>query len=253
MKATRMGPAGAGLGAAAAAADPAAAARATPGARPAVFAIVIGVNRSVDVQLAPLSYADDDAFRYRDLFRSVQAPHGGADPARREHPPRSTPRSTRRRNRSIGRWSQAVSHAWPRRWRPPARRAGATVLYFVFAGHGNVGKQGAYLTLEDQRLTGADLDQRVLRAIGADESTSSSTPATRTSWRTSAGPGGKRARGARVLPAGRPAGSAGRGPAAVHLVGAREPRVGGVPGRRVQPRGALGPVRRGRHRRRRRR
>jgi hypothetical protein len=52
-----------------------------------------------------------------------------------------------------------------------ARRAGRrTVLYFVFAGHGNLGKQGAYLTLEDQRLSGADLDQRVLRAIGADES-----------------------------------------------------------------------------------
>ena len=35
------------------------------------FALVVGVNRSMDPKVAPLRYADDDAVRYRDLFRAV--------------------------------------------------------------------------------------------------------------------------------------------------------------------------------------
>ena len=135
---------------------------------PAIFALVIGVNRSVDAQLAPLSYADDDAFRYRELFRSV-----GARTVLLARPDENTRRINvavteaqepldRVLSEVVGGLAAEVSAA-----RASGRRS---VLYFVFAGHGNLGERGAYLTLEDRRLTGADLDRRVLRAIGADES-----------------------------------------------------------------------------------
>ena len=39
----------------------------------ASFALIVGVNRSVDADVAQLRYADDDAARYLDLFRSLGA------------------------------------------------------------------------------------------------------------------------------------------------------------------------------------
>src|ERR1041384_4037494 len=39
----------------------------------ATFALIIGSNQSVDTNLAPLRYADDDAARYLDLFRLLGA------------------------------------------------------------------------------------------------------------------------------------------------------------------------------------
>ncbi len=41
--------------------------------RNAVFALILGVNRSVDADLKPLHYADDDAVRYGECF-AVLAP-----------------------------------------------------------------------------------------------------------------------------------------------------------------------------------
>src|SRR6266568_9046912 len=45
---------------------------ADPSAR-ASFALIIGVNKSVDADAPPLRYADDDAARYLDFFRSLGA------------------------------------------------------------------------------------------------------------------------------------------------------------------------------------
>ena len=45
------------------------AAAASPGSGPAMFALVVGSNISVDAKLPALHYADDDAARYFDLFR----------------------------------------------------------------------------------------------------------------------------------------------------------------------------------------
>src|SRR5258708_2124470 len=39
----------------------------------ALFALIVGSNASVDTELAPLKYADDDAARYLDLFRLLGA------------------------------------------------------------------------------------------------------------------------------------------------------------------------------------
>src|SRR5438132_899809 len=40
---------------------------------PARFAIIVGVNQSVDKSAAPLRYADDDAAGFLDLFRTLGA------------------------------------------------------------------------------------------------------------------------------------------------------------------------------------
>jgi len=39
----------------------------------ASFALIVGVNKSVDDDVATLRYADDDAARYLDLFRALGA------------------------------------------------------------------------------------------------------------------------------------------------------------------------------------
>ena len=39
----------------------------------ATFALIIGVNKSIDPDLQDLHYADDDAARYFELFRSLGA------------------------------------------------------------------------------------------------------------------------------------------------------------------------------------
>src|SRR5205814_8831143 len=39
----------------------------------ASFALIVGVNKSIDPDVAVLRYADDDAARYLDLFRSLGA------------------------------------------------------------------------------------------------------------------------------------------------------------------------------------
>jgi hypothetical protein len=141
-----------------------------PSAGPsATFAIIVGANRSVDPELKPLLYADDDAVRYLMLFQSL-----GARTVLLTRPDANTSRVLPR----------AVAGAVPPRQENLAAAVAAiatdvraarakglhTELYFLFAGHGNVEDGRAYLGLEDAKLTGADLDRDVLRPVGADQS-----------------------------------------------------------------------------------
>ena len=48
-------------------------ARANEKPAPATFALIVGVNQSQDEKLGTLRYADDDAARYQELFRSLGA------------------------------------------------------------------------------------------------------------------------------------------------------------------------------------
>jgi len=134
----------------------------------AVFALIIGVNQSPDRDLLPLRYADDDAARYRDLFHELGA---------RTHLLASLDENTRRLH------ADAASEAAPARADQlaravdaiaaeigAARRSGRrTALYVLYAGHGGEDGQTGYVTLEDARLTGPDLLDRVFDRIGADE------------------------------------------------------------------------------------
>jgi hypothetical protein len=144
-------------------------AAAAPAPPTKALALVVGVNRSMDAALAPLRYADDDAVRYRDLFRVVGARTETLatldENTRRLHPDaRSDVRPARLEalTAAVERLAAAAAQA---------RRGGARVtFYFVYAGHGRVDGGGGSVALEDGHLGGADLVRRVIDPIAADES-----------------------------------------------------------------------------------
>ena len=137
--------------------------------QPAAFAIVIGVNRSVDPELAPLRYADDDAARYLDLFRAIGARTVLVsrldDNTRRLHPQAAAEAldpTAAGLELAVARITEDVRRA---------HAAGIpTVLYVAYAGHGNARDGEGYLMLEDTRLTGRMIAQQVLGRIDATES-----------------------------------------------------------------------------------
>jgi hypothetical protein len=132
----------------------------------ATFALVLGVNRSVDEELPPLRYADDDAARNFELMSALGARawliarlddnttrlHAQAAAEARE-PTRA------RFDATVDEVKTAVARA--------KRRGLETVLYVMYAGHGNVDDGKGYITLEDDRLFGPDVERRLLDRIGA--------------------------------------------------------------------------------------
>jgi hypothetical protein len=136
---------------------------------PALFALIVGVNRAVDTELPPLAYADDDAFRYHDLFRSLGArtylltrPDGNT----RRVSPQAVAEAREPRRQELDQTLAALATDIRR-----ARERGVrTVFYFVYAGHGNThDDQSAYLTLEDARLGGPDIARDIVDGVRADE------------------------------------------------------------------------------------
>jgi hypothetical protein len=130
------------------------------------FALIIGVNRSVDADARPLRYADDDAARYRDLFQALGV---------RTHLLATLDENTRRLH------AAAAAEALPPRWQTlrdvvarmsasvaAAKAAGReTTLYVIYAGHGTDQGGAGSITLEDRRLTGAELASEVFVRVGA--------------------------------------------------------------------------------------
>ena len=132
------------------------------------FALVVGVNRSMDPKVAPLRYADDDAVRYRDLFRAV----GGRTIAlatldentRRLHPDAASevrPARLALLTSAVARLATEAAQA--------RRRGARVVFYFVYAGHGRVADGSGSIALEDAELGGGDLVRHVIDEIAADE------------------------------------------------------------------------------------
>jgi hypothetical protein len=148
----------------------AATAHATPEASPpaARFAIIVGVNQSVDREAATLHYADDDAASFQELFRTLGARtyllSRFDDNTQRLHPQAVAEAHDPR----LAAFAQVVEQVTADVHR--ARERGVpTVLYFVYAGHGNVDNGRGYLALEDGRLFGADLERAMIDPIAADE------------------------------------------------------------------------------------
>lgn len=137
------------------------------GAAPAMFALIVGVNTSVDRQMPPLRYADDDAARYDALFRAVGA-HTRLLTRLDENTRRISPEATDRArpprraelDRAVTELAVEVAEARRRGQRP--------VLFFVYAGHGNVAGSEAYLALEDARLTGPEIERAVIDRVHAE-------------------------------------------------------------------------------------
>lgn len=132
------------------------------------FAMVVGVNRSVDRDVAELRFADDDAARYFDLFDAL-----GIDTVLLTR----MDENTRRLHPNAGqKAAEPVLHGVDARASELALRVASakekgrkTALYFVYAGHGNAENGEGYVSLEDARLTGRDLEKRVLDRVGPDE------------------------------------------------------------------------------------
>jgi hypothetical protein len=132
------------------------------------FALILGVNRSVDADAAQLRYADDDAAKYLDLFRGLGARtyllsrldanterlHSQA--SAEAHEPTRVELA-----RALDQLQADVSLA--------AKRQLRTIVYVVYSGHGNVANGRAYLALEDARLFGSDLDHLIFDRIAATE------------------------------------------------------------------------------------
>jgi hypothetical protein len=134
----------------------------------ASFALIIGVNRSIDRDAPLLRYADDDAARYLDLFRTLGARSYVLsrldDNTRRLHPQLAAEAQAprlREYRQAIATLAADVEQAH--------KRGVKTILYFVYAGHGNVKQGSGYITLEDARLHAADLESEMLAKIHPDQ------------------------------------------------------------------------------------
>jgi len=146
-------------------------AHATPPARPPItarFALIIGVNHSVDADSALLRYADDDAAKYQDLFRGLGARtyllSRLDENTERLHPQAAAEAREPTRaelTRALAQLEADVTLA--------QRRNVRTVVYVVYSGHGNVENGRAYLALENSHVFGSDLDALIFDKIKASE------------------------------------------------------------------------------------
>jgi hypothetical protein len=128
----------------------------------ASFALIMGSNVSVDADLPPLKYADDDAANYLDLFRLLGARTyllSRLDENTRRLHPQAAAEALEPNRAALEQATAQVALDVAK-----ARDRGVeTVLYVVYAGHGNVRDGEGYVTLEDMRITGRDLARLVAR------------------------------------------------------------------------------------------
>ena len=129
-------------------------------AAPRIFAVIVGNNESLERDLPDLHYADDDAARYFELFKAMDARvelFAVLDPASQARYPEAT-RAAQVPNRTavlagVRRLHQEIATGDP----------AGSVLYFVFSGHGSVARNyEGYLHLLDARLTRGDLFREIV-------------------------------------------------------------------------------------------
>jgi hypothetical protein len=137
------------------------------GAETQRLALIVGVNRSVDRSAADLRFADDDAARYFDLFEAlgIQAVLVTRmdEGTRKLHAQAARAALEPRLKGFEAAVAQLASRA-----RSAEAKGDKTLLYVVYAGHGNVEKGAGYIALEDARLTGKELETRLLGKVRAE-------------------------------------------------------------------------------------
>lgn len=124
------------------------------------YAVVVGHNGSQDPELQPLRYADDDAIRYWELFRTV-ADHAVllVDP---DEETRRLYRTVQRQAPTREALLAALADVRERMARDRAR-GDTPILTFIYSGHGNYDQEGrGYTWLEGGRFTTRDLYDQVL-------------------------------------------------------------------------------------------
>src|SRR5438046_67753 len=111
-------------------------ARSSLPAQSALFALVIGVNRNPEADQPPLRYADDDAARYVDLFRTLGARTvllSTLDENTRALHPRAVAEAKPARRDELRRAVAELSHEI----RGARGRGARTIFYVIYAGHGD--------------------------------------------------------------------------------------------------------------------
>lgn len=133
-----------------------------------VYALIVANNSSVDEDVKPLKFADDDGARYYELFDSL------TDEARllttldadsqKLFPkvvPHTEPPTRGQLKKAVGELSQTI--------RANKKQGIESEVYLVFTGHGNVDDTGqGYLSLRDGKLERTELFRDVINGIDAD-------------------------------------------------------------------------------------
>lgn len=138
------------------------------GPRPShqTFALIIGVNRPQEPGLAPLRFADDDAFKYEALFRTLGAQTitltVADENSRRLYDGPKTSVPTRQEFDGATKLLAGLVKA-------AHAKKQTTTVYFIYAGHGarDETTNDGFLTLADGRLGARDLFSGVVDQIGA--------------------------------------------------------------------------------------
>ena len=133
------------------------------------FALVITNNRSTDGAQPDLQYADDDGARYYQVFRAISESsevvlHTRMDRASAALYPAAAaaaqPPTRSAVLKSRDRLAQAILAA--------RSRGERTVLYLVYAGHGEMHDGRGFLHLEDGLIGGDFMEHELLEGLGAD-------------------------------------------------------------------------------------
>lgn len=131
------------------------------------LALVVGVNQAVDEDLPALRFADDDALAFADLFNVA-----GVETWVVTRPDQDT-RALRPEVNGMALYEptrEGLSAALEKvlgRITEYLEAGQEPELLFAYAGHGNVKGRVGYITLEDARLTGADLERELVSKLGA--------------------------------------------------------------------------------------
>jgi hypothetical protein len=131
------------------------------------FALIIGANKSIDEELKPLKYADDDAARYFDLMQALGARTyllARLD----QNTARLHPRAAAEAQLPGGDELAGIVGLLKGNIRLARERGAKTVLYFIYAGHGNMKDGRGYITLENSRIYGPDVLSQIVDPISAD-------------------------------------------------------------------------------------
>jgi hypothetical protein len=138
----------------------------SPPSPPASFALILGVNRSVDDDAPLLRYADDDAAKYQEMFRGLGAHTyvlARLDSNTARLHPQVAAEALEPKASVLGRvLDQLQADVVVARG-----RGVGTVVYVVYSGHGSESDGRAYVSLEDARLYGSDLDALIFDRLGA--------------------------------------------------------------------------------------
>ena len=132
------------------------------------FALIVANNDSVDADVEPLEYADDDGARYYEMFSSFADDATllttlDADSQRifPEIARQSAPPSRAELEEAVSELSHKIRRA--------EKRGETTEIFLVFTGHGNVGDDGeGYLSLRNSKLRRSDVYRDIVRPLDAD-------------------------------------------------------------------------------------